>query len=305
MAFPLARPQSTERARPFAAASPPTNVPRLLALWHLASLDAPTVAVVWTLAIAWTAGVRLDPWFSLLIACGTWTAYVGDRLLDARRAISSGDLARLRERHFFHWRYRRGLLAICVCTSAISAALVMRLMPLSVREHDSVIATAALAYFSGVHFQARFPAWLRRIASKEFFVGVLFTAGCAAPALSCLRSTRVEVSHLWPTLAGITYFAVLAWLNCAAIETWESGFNSSRIRGFAALICLIGMSIAAALFFTQNRASALISTGVASGLLLLRLDLKRHRFAPVTLRALADLVLLIPGLLLALGAHRG
>ncbi len=65
-------------------------MPRALHLWHLASLDAPTVAVVWTLAFAWAAGVHLDRWVLVLLASGTWTVYVGDRLLDAHRAIRVG-----------------------------------------------------------------------------------------------------------------------------------------------------------------------------------------------------------------------
>ncbi len=273
--------------------------------WHLASLDAPTVAVVWALAIAWAADVHLDARVLLLIACGTWTVYVGDRLLDARHAIGTGNLAPLRERHFFHWRNRRALLPLSVCTAAIAAALAVRLLSRSAREHDSVIVAAALAYFSGVHSRVRFPAWLRRIVSKEFLVGVLFTAGCAAPALSCLSWTRAGESRLWPTLACVIFFAVLAWLNCSAIESWESGPGNSRIQTFAVLIAMSGLLLALALSFAQPRASALACSGVASALLLLLLDRKRDRIAPLFLRALADLVLLTPALLLALGVPRG
>jgi len=51
-----------------------------LRLWHLASLDAPTVAVVWTLGFAWAASVRLPPWIPVLLALATWAVYVADRL---------------------------------------------------------------------------------------------------------------------------------------------------------------------------------------------------------------------------------
>lgn len=56
-------------------------------LWHLSSLDAPTVAVVWSLGFGWAAGVRLPFWVPVLIALGTWAVYIGDRLLDARSAL--------------------------------------------------------------------------------------------------------------------------------------------------------------------------------------------------------------------------
>jgi hypothetical protein len=273
-------------------------VPRLLALWHLASLDAPTVAVVWTLAIAWAAGVPLNPWMPLLIACGTWTVYAGDRLLDAHRAIRSGHLGALRERHFFHWRHRRVLLPLAACTAAIAAMLVLRLLPLATREHDSLLAGAALAYFSGVHSRLSFPGWLRRIASKELLVGILFTAGCAAPAFS-----RMHLSAAWPIVACTAFFALLAWLNCTAIECWES-LESPTMRALAAITCVLGLAIALALSFSAARAAALACSGALSALLLLLLDRYRSHVAPLALRALADLVLLAPLLLFPIGAHR-
>ena len=63
------------------------DAPAPLALWHLASLDAPTVAVTWSLAFAWAAQVRLPGWIPLLLALACWAVYVADRLLDARAAL--------------------------------------------------------------------------------------------------------------------------------------------------------------------------------------------------------------------------
>ena len=55
-----------------------------LALWHLLSLDAPSVATVWTIAIAHAAGVDL-PWTSAAaMFIAVWILYAADRLLDAR-----------------------------------------------------------------------------------------------------------------------------------------------------------------------------------------------------------------------------
>jgi hypothetical protein len=272
-------------------------------LWHIVSLDAPTVALVWTLGFAWAAGVRLDPWIPLLIGCGTWTVYIGDRLLDARRAINSSNLTLLRERHYFHWRHRRKLLPIAAGTATITIILILRLLPLAAREHDSVIAGAALAYFCGVHSRAGFPARLRRIASKEFLVGVLFAAGCAAPAFSRLHGTLSNASTLCPILACVIFFAVLAWFNCTAIECWESGI-ALHIPAVRAITCIIGLAVALALCFTHARASALVCSGGLSAILLLLFNRYRHRIAPLVLRALADLVLLTPALLLGFGEHR-
>ena len=63
--------------------------------------------VVWSLAFASVAKIYLPVWVPVLLALATWSIYIGDRLLDARRALRTGALHSLRERHFFHWRHRR------------------------------------------------------------------------------------------------------------------------------------------------------------------------------------------------------
>ena len=271
---------------------------RILELWHLASLDAPTVAIVWALAIARSAGVRLEPWIPLLLACGTWTVYVIDRLLDARRAINAHDFATLRERHFFHWRHRHALFPLATCAGVLAAALIIRWMPIATREHDSLIAAAALIYFSGVHAPAQLPRWAFRIASKELLVGILFAAGCAAPALSHLHVG----ASAWPILPSVLFLASLAWLNCAAINIWETQSTRIRIPTSVATLSFAGLVAAMVLAPDHARVSALLGCGALSSLLLFVLHRMQHRLDPVTLRALADLILLTPVLLLIPGA---
>src|ERR1700744_3758153 len=105
MLHPLANP-STER-RGIGVETVEIGAPAIVRYWHLASFDAPTVAVVWALGFAWTVRVQLPGWAPVLIALVTWAVYVVDRLLDARAAFRSGDDNGLRERHFFHWKHRR------------------------------------------------------------------------------------------------------------------------------------------------------------------------------------------------------
>ena len=250
------------------------------------------------MAFAWVADIHLDPWFLLLLACGTWTVYVGDRLLDAYRAISSSNLHGLRERHYFHWRHRHVLLPIACASAAVAAALVMLRMPLAVRDHNAVLAAAALAYFSGVHSRARFPEWLRKLASKEVLVGFLFTAGCVAPTLSRLHSPD------WPFFACLPLFVALAWVNCSAIENWESHSGQTGLLLRASFLGIAGLAACEAFALSDPRASALACCAGASALLLSLLDRSRDRFSPVTMRAFADLVLLTPLLLvIILGAR--
>ncbi len=291
MAVPLANPPKLTESTFKVSPAIPSAASRLLQLWHLASLDAPAVAVVWALAFAWAMGVRLALWVPLLLACGTFTVYVGDRLLDAHRGIRSGDHSALRERHFFHWRHRRSLIPAACATIAIAVSLIIDRMPPAVRDRNSILAAAALVYFSGVHSTTRLSLWLRRLVprkplSKEFLVGLLFTAGTAAPALA-----RVHLIG-WPFCVCFAIFAALAWLNCSAIESWESSRLPSRVHLRAAMLSIAAIIASGALAFHNGRLSALTCSAAISALLLSILDRKRAALSPLTLRALADLVLL-------------
>lgn len=299
MPLPLANsPVQTCHLGPRASTSHQLGAPSPLRLWHLASLDAPTVAVVWSLAFAWAAGVRLPSWVPVLLALGTWAVYIGDRLLDARTALRSGNLQRLRERHFFHWRHRRILLPLALLAASAAATIILDLMPAAVREHNSVLAVAALAYFSGVHASRRSLSSARAIISKELLVGILFTAGCALPTLTRFN-TNSPGRSLGSLLAACVFFAALAWLNCSAIERWESANAPSRISLSGILLALAGFSLTVFLFPAWPQIAALIIAGAASSLCLALLDRLRNRFTPLALRAAADLVLLTPLLLLA------
>lgn len=290
------------------------EAPAAVRLWHLASLDAPSVAAVWSLGFAWVAGVRLPMWVLALQVLVVWVVYVGDRLLDARveacasaRVDARAGLRQygdeLRERHFFHWRHRRVLAPMAVLGACAAAAIVLRWMPVGARERDSVLAVASLAYFTRVH-----TGTVRRVFSKELLVGVLFTVGCALPAWphASLRVLGVPVA----------FFAALAWLNCQAIERWETDalFSLPHFRrkkdermGRGALSAIwqwglwaggCGVGLAILLAAWEPRAAALLAAGAVSALLLAWLDGARGRLSAVTLRAAADLVLLAPGILL-------
>lgn len=262
------------------------QAPAILRFWHLASLDAPTVAVVWSFAFAYAARVRITLWFPLLQALVVWTVYVADRLLDVRAAHVARRIAPLRERHHFHWRHRRLLIPLAGLAACAAMAIVLVRMPARARESDSLLGAAALAYFSGVHAGRRrrashFPPLL-----KEFLVGVLFATGCALPALSLAGPAQRML--LWPP---ILFFAALAFLNCRAIGVWESGQACAHIAVFAGLFAFCGALLCC--FLTPGPA-LLVAAGSAAALSLAGLDLARHRMAPLALRAAADLVLLTP-----------
>ena len=274
-----------------------SEAPRPLLLWHLASFDAPTVAVVWSLAFAWAAGVRLPLWIPVALALAVWAVYVGDRLLDASAGLRSPSRRMLCERHYFHWRNRRILLPLAAVAAGATAAMVFLFMRPAAREPNSFLAAAALAYFSGVHSRRKLP----RLLTKELLVGVIFTAGCALPTWFRLRGGHG--SMLWLFWMPAIYFAALAWLNCHAIAHWEGGKHSPRaaeVLLLGSLLGLAGTALALAAFVGYERSSALLTCAAASALLLGLLDHMRNRLTPTALRAAADFVLLTPALLLPL-----
>ncbi len=300
------------------------DAPRALTLWHLASLDAPTVAVTWSLAFAWAARIQLSGRVLLVLALATWCAYVGDRILDARvfGVLANPDPSTqpaLRERHYFHWRNRRLFVPLAAIAACSAGVLALTFLPSFVRERGFILAAAALTYFSGVHaapWLERKRHSLPRVASKEFLVAVLFTTGCILPAWSRLHASGAqEVLLNWLWIEGI-YFAALAWLNCRFIAMWE-GENSdrkagTRVRRFwafklfpahstnfcaAVLLASAGFALAYLAAGSHSRASALLAAGALSALLLATLDSLRTRMTPLALRAGADFVLLTPLLL--------
>ncbi len=280
---------------------------RPLELWHLASLDAPTVAAAWSLGFAWAAGVRLAAWAPLLLALTVWAVYIFDRLLDARAALRATEINRLRERHFFHWRHRHVLLPLAVAAAGVAAGLVLAFMPMAARERDALLAVPSVAYFARVHAGHRSRPFFSSLLTKELLVGLLFTVGCALPAWGALLAAR---GALWPLASVTALFAPLAWLNCHAIDRWEaeptdawkpqaqSRKPSSSLA--AGLLAAAGFLLAALIAGIYPRAAALVAIGAVSALLLALLDRWRGKLNPVALRAAADLALLTPALLLAL-----
>lgn len=261
------------------------QAPAPLRYWHLASLDAPTVAGVWSLAFAWTIHAPMPLWFPLLQGLVVWTVYVADRLLDVRAARMAHRPAALRERHRFHWRHRRMLVPLAGLAGCSAAAIALALTPARTYRGDSLLAAAALAYFSGVHSGSPRPERIPALA-KEALVGAIFTAGCALPAFNLAESA--QRTQLWLL---VSFFAALAFLNCRAIGHWESDRSGSQPAVCAVLLAVCGGLLSC---LAPARSAQLLAAGVVAALLLAGLHLIRRRVDPVTLRAAADLVLLTP-----------
>jgi len=185
--------------------------------WHLLSLDAPTVAALWSWSMARAMHIRL-PWSALLLlALGTWIVYVADRILDGLRIQSA---AHLRERHFFYMRHRSKSLFATVMVSLVLVWLVATRMTAAARFEDMALFGVALAYFCLIHIcgplcESLCESSIERWFPKEMVVGMVFAAAVAVPAWSRLQGQRTSLIPV------ATLFASLCWLNCTAIEKWE------------------------------------------------------------------------------------
>jgi len=199
--------------------------------WHLLSLDAPTVAVLWAWSLARIEPTRPSLLSIAVLGIGTWLIYVADRLLDAR----SPDHPVLRDRHFFHARHRTALLR----SSAIAGALLLGLiliMPAAARRDDTVLFAASMLYFASVHLPR---LRVRRWFPREAAVGILFALATAVPAWS--QTTFVDEHLAEPVLL----FAGLCTLNCIAIEAWERPVGSLPSAAVPVLaVCIAAASIA-------------------------------------------------------------
>lgn len=324
-------------AQPSPAQSQPLPSPtaritlRAVCLWHLLSLDAPSVAALWTWFLATSNHVRLPATSILAMAIAVWMLYATDRLLDARllqngasRIPFHSDLhEQLEPRHLFHYHHRRVFRAVILLCSISLALLLPQLMPAAVRLY-LLLGGLLVGYFILIHApsntpsskpSSRFPHSAtprtpHRIP-KEFAVGIFFSAATFIPTIAREPALRPIL------LSAALLFALLCSLNCLFIYSWEhpraTFYTHPATR--LALCSLRGLTLAAILLSlalaTLSRLSPsdlppwpILASTALSALLLLLLDhLHRSHHLPATpLRASADLCLLTP-LLLRLFLH--
>jgi hypothetical protein len=256
--------------------------------WHLLSLDAPTIAAIWSWFFARAMHLHLSLIQGLLLPLGTWLLYVADRILDGFRQ-DPGEV--LRERHHFHARHRIAFLLPASLLAVLLTWFVLRSMRPEALRDDSWIGLFALLYLFAVHYLAA-----RRLP-KELAVAILFAAATAVPAWSRLSAgNRLEKEHLAPA---IVFFALLCWINCVGIEKWEGGnphtitrWASLHLRSIAAMIALFSLT-AAVLAPSRGLMVVYLAALLSSGLLF-ALDARSSQLSPLHLRIAADAALLTP-----------
>jgi hypothetical protein len=256
---------------------------RVLLRWHLLSLDAPTVAALWTWFVARACGVSLSWPVIAAMFLAVWVLYAADRLLDARSDSGEG----LEARHVFHHQHRRGFRRGIVLACFALAALLPGLPWVEARLY-LMLGALLVAWFTVIHTGAR-------PLPKEFVVGIFFAAAVFVPA-------AVGAAALGPhLLIPATLFGALCCLNCLFIFVWEQeqqpAVEIHPLTRMASRRVVLGACVLAFAGSCFSRLPApprlTLAVGLASALLLM-LHQARGRFDRTTLRALADLALLTP-----------
>jgi len=296
--------------------------------WHLLSLDAPTVAVVWCWFFGYMFGLNFT-WTTLpTLALGTWCVYVADRLLDGWR---STETVTLRDRHWFYLRHRRPFLIAWTAAAAPLAYLIFFRAQPRVRTDDVILCLIGVAYFLLIHGRSSprsgahlFPSWLPEFPnwlSKELVVGFLFAIATAVPTWARLTLAWAPLtSNRSLLIAAVFTFGAACWLNCVAIQTWEDAeashevvhtilsarshhgltpgprglteFLGEHLTAFAIAVGAVSLGLAAAA--ARSHLYPLFTSIALSALVFLGLIRYSHRFSALFLRIAADAALLTP-----------
>ncbi len=246
-------------------------------LWpNLLSLDAPVVALLWQVLFARCFHARVELLPSFLLVLAVWLIYAADRTID------SWTETRLSPRHEFYRRHWRALLPAWVAALTVGAALAWTRLSAELLYSGLALAGAVLLYFALLHIGVL-------VRTKEAAVAVLFALGATVSAWPNVR-TSADVES-------IVLFSCLCWINCVAIEHWESGSRGPVAMAAGAV------ALAAVLLLFVER-PVIGGAVTASALCFVLLDRVRPRFSKDALRVLADVALLSPLFLLPVaGLH--
>lgn len=234
--------------------------------------------MLWQILFARCFHARVEPLPSVLLVLAVWLIYAADRTIDAWTGSSA------RPRHEFYRRHWRALLPLWILVLAAGSALAWTRLTPELLYSGLALGCAVLLYFALLHlgvFQK----------TKEGAVAVLFGLGATLSAWPNVR-TAVDIE-------AILLFSCLCWINCIAIEHWESA-GESKWPIAAAAGCV---ALAAVLLLFSSR-PVLGGAVAASALCFVLLDRARRRFSRDALRVLADVALLSPLFLLPVaGMH--
>jgi hypothetical protein len=238
-----------------------------------------------------------------------WMLYASDRLLDARPLPGGQAPPELEERHRFHHRHRRAFLATITLSAFLLAALLRFADPPAMRLY-ALLAVLLCAWFLLIHARPLPGDGTHRLP-KELAVGIFFPAAVFIPTVARLPQLRLDL------LPVALLLAATCSLNCLFLYAWEhpgdrrhahwsTRWATRHLISLTSSVALLALGWLIAAQFLIDRTSLRQGTLVLttcifiSTVLLLLLHLARRRLQPVHLRALADLVLITPLIIIPL-----
>jgi len=266
-------------------------------LWpNLLSLDAPLVAVLWQVLFVRCFHAAVGALPAILLVASVWLIYAADRALDAWRGEC------LSARHRFYQAHWRVFAPVWIAVLAASAWLAFTELPAALLGRGLILLATVVIYLFAVHGWKAAHGWkawrgslspsvcTKPVLTKEASVGLLFALGASLAVWSNVRTLA--------DAAAIGLFFILCWINCAAIQKWESSpwrvDCDWPVRSAAASVAVI----AGALLWMHR--PVLGGAEMASAFAFVWLDRSKHRLSPEALRVLADVALLSPVLFLPL-----
>ena len=229
------------------------------------------MAVLWQILFVRCFRGQPDLASAALLAAAVWLIYSADRMLDAWRGIEN------RPRHEFYKCHWRRLLPAWAAVFILTGFVSWIALPWILFARGVCLIGAVAVYFGVVHVA---PKRLRRYWPKEAMVGVLFALGASLAAWNEVRTAADILTLL--------LFSCLCWINCAAIEQWESGRGHRPVGVISACIAV------AALILLHQPRPILGGAEAASALAFVWLDKGRPRLSLDMQRVLADAALLSP-----------
>ncbi|MGJ8644384.1 MAG: hypothetical protein ACSHX9_13330 [Luteolibacter sp.] len=262
--------------------------------WHLPNLlglDAPLIAVMWLFLFARTWRILYHPWEAYFaLALAVWTIRIAGLLLESAMTNDSS--------RFSPWQ--RIWLKRCAFLTGLAAVLLTVLnFPLSVYNFLLVGGLMVAGYFAVSLFSGQEEEEISY--SKHVLGGLAFAFGIGLTAQVYLPNTGIK--DLFFSKEFIC-FSVLCFLTSSAVDIWGKAERSedqeiTTLEEISLSLPLTLLGAASLVYAVQDEAmlSRPFYYAVLTGAALLQvLNRARGRFDIVTLKTLAVLSLLIPGL---------
>jgi hypothetical protein len=250
--------------------------------------------MLWQLAIAHSASVRIGAAEVMVLGCSVWLAYAADRWIESCR-LSPENIQT--HRHQFYHRWHWPIAAVWIAVLILDFGAALRNLPVREFKAGVFMLFPVAAYLFSHQFIHRIKRWR---APKEVCVAILLGGGAAVfPA--CQQGAYVP-----GTVISASLFVLLCFSNCTLISLWECDVDrtqgqTSLALQFARARALI-RALPWALFFLStmawfaagSRVGSTPACAVVSSLLLGLIDIAEPRIGRVPARVLADVALMTP-----------